>query len=94
MLFKYQERTMKNILRLIFVIFALLLLTTGCSTAESALTGVFERINAADPLPDNYGETFKDSAPQPTRQNQNSRANVKRNSGRETTFEEWHNNQY
>ena len=86
---------MDKVLRLLPVIFVLLLFA-GCSSAENAITGVFERINAADPLPKNYGETYKDApAPSsPSRQNQYSGAGFNENRGSESSFEEWHNNQY
>ena len=87
---------MNKTLRFLCVIFILLLLATGCSTTENALTGVFERINAANPLPENYGKADEGDMPLPPRETKkpSGMKNYNSNRGSEETFEEWHNNQY
>ncbi len=86
-------------LRLLFLLFVFLLLS-GCATFESSVTGLFEKINATDPLPENYAEEASRGfeSPPATRQNTYSGGNFNGNSNSnrssESSFEDWHNNQY
>ena len=92
-------------LRLLCFMFLLLLLT-ACST--SPITGMFEWINASDPLPPEYTqratENFTSRPPTKTgayssglnnlsNTNANNN-NSNNNNSNESSFEEWHNNQY
>ena len=80
----------------------ILLLFTGCST--SPITGMFEMINASDPLPANFAEKAEENysnRPPPSTKNSYSNGlsnysnpNTNENRGNESSFEEWHNNQY
>jgi hypothetical protein len=82
-------------LRLLYVIFALLLLVS-CSSVEDALSNIFEKINASNPLPKNYGKDLEDHAPSPTNRQNNlySGGNFNGSRDSEASFEEWHSNQY
>jgi hypothetical protein len=89
---------MKNVIGLFFIVF-ILLLFAGCSTAENTLSAVFERINASDPLPENYSKVSEEefapsSSPSSKQNNSYSGANFNGNREKNTTFKEWHNSQY
>ena len=87
---------MYNILRLLCFVIVLVLLV-GCRTAENGIVGLFESINAANPMPENYGK----QEPQKintlsSRQDKYSDNGLSSNNAlaRQTSFEEWHNSQY
>ena len=87
---------MYNILRLVCFTVVLVLLV-GCSTVENGVIGLFESINAANPLPEDYGKQKPPENNTPSSiQNKYSDDGLNSNDalGRKTSFEEWHNNQY
>ena len=76
---------MNIVLKLFGIVFIALLLS-GCA--------VFEKINAANPIPDDYGKEARSMGNPFAGMTKSSRAGSDMNMKNDATFEQWHDSQY